>query len=182
MNKKRLIGIGLLALVTACGGGDDFSTLSGNAPLVIGHRGSAGSLPEHTLEGYTLAIQQGADYIEPDLVLTSDSVLIARHEPMLDGTTDVAAKFPASRKRTRLVDGVSTTAYFANDFTLAEIKTLGAVQAGAARPQQFNGLYKVPTLDEVIALAKSEGAKAGRTVGIYPELGRKAASQSRDNT
>ena len=170
MNKKRLIGIGLLALVAACGGGDDFSTLSGNAPLVIGHRGSAGSLPEHTLEGYTLAIQQGADYIEPDLVLTSDSVLIARHEPMLDGTTDVATKFPASRKRTRLVDGVSTTAYFANDFTLAEIKTLGAVQAGAGRPQQFNGLYKVPTLDEIIALAKAEGAKAGRTVGIYPEI------------
>ncbi len=170
MNRKRLIGIGLIALVTACGGGDDFTTLSGNAPLVIGHRGSAGSLPEHTLEGYTLAIQQGADYIEPDLVLTSDAVLIARHEPMLDGTTDVATRFPASRKRTRLVDGVSTTAYFANDFTLAEIKTLRAVQAGAARPQQFNGLYQVPTLDEVIALAKSEGAKAGRTVGIYPEI------------
>ena len=170
MNGKRLIGIGLFALVTACGGGDDFTTLSGNAPLVIGHRGSAGSLPEHTLEGYKLAIDQGADYIEPDLVLTSDSVLIARHEPMLDGTTDVATKFPASRKRTRLVDGVSTTAYFANDFTLAEIKTLGAVQAGASRPQQFNGLYKVPTLDEIIALAKAEGAKAGRTVGIYPEI------------
>ena len=170
MNGKRLIGIGLFALVTACGGGDDFTTLSGNAPLVIGHRGSAGSLPEHTLEGYKLAIDQGADYIEPDLVLTSDSVLIARHEPMLDGTTDVATKFPASRKRTRLVDGVSTTAYFANDFTLAEIKTLGAVQAGASRPQQFNGLYKVPTLDEIIALAMAEGAKAGRTVGIYPEI------------
>ncbi len=170
MNKKLLTATALLALVAACGGGDDYATLSGNAPLVIGHRGSPGSLPEHTLEGYTLAIQQGADYVEPDLVMTSDGVLIARHEPMLDSTTDVAAKFPASRKRTRPVDGVPTTAYFANDFTLAEIKTLGAVQAGAARPQQFNGLYKVPTLDEVIALVKAEGTKAGRTVGIYPEI------------
>ena len=166
MKASRFIGIGLIALVTACGGGDDFTTLSGNAPLVIGHRGSAGSLPEHTIEGYQLAIDQGADFIEPDLVMTSDRVLIARHEPMLDGTTNVATKFPASRMRTRLLDGVSTTAYFANDFTLAEIKTLGAVQAGASRPQQFNGLYKIPTLDEIITLAKA----ASRTVGIYPEI------------
>ena len=158
--------------VSACGGSDDtrYATLSGAAPLVIGHRGASGFLPEHTLEGYKLAIEQGADYIEPDLVMTSDKQLIARHEPMLDGTTDVAAKFPANRMRTRMVDGVSTTAYFANDFTLAEIKTLGAVQARAGRPTQFNGLYKIPTLDEVIATAKTEGAKVGRTVGIYPEI------------
>ena len=103
-------------------------------------------------------------------MLTSDRQLIARHEPMLDGTTDVAVRFPASRMRTRLVDGVSTTAYFANDFTLAEIKTLGAVQARAGRPTQYNGLYKIPTLDEVISLARTEGARAGRTVGIYPEI------------
>lgn len=159
-------------LLAACGGSDDtaFATLDGKQPLVIGHRGAAGSLPEHTLEGYKLAIEQGADFIEPDLVLTKDGVLIARHEPVLDGTTDVATKFPASRKTTRNLDGVSTTAYFANDFTLAEIKTLRAVQAGAARPQQFNGLYAIPTLDEVIALAKSEGGRVGRTIGIYPEL------------
>ena len=158
--------------VSACGGSDDtrYATLSGAAPLVIGHRGASGFLPEHTLEGYKLAIEQGADYIEPDLVMTSDKQLIARHEPMLDGTTDVAAKFPANRMRTRMVDGVSTTAYFANDFTLAEIKTLGAIQARAGRPTQYNGLYKIPTLDEVIATAKTEGAKAGRTVGIYPEI------------
>jgi len=162
----------IAALVTGCGGNDDggFATLSGKAPLVIGHRGAAGFLPEHTLEGYTLAINQGADFIEPDLVMTKDKVLIARHEPMLDGTTDVATKFPASRMTTRMLDGVSATAYFANDFTLAEIKTLGAVQARAGRPTQYNGLYKVPTLDEVIALAKTEGARVGRTVGIYPEV------------
>ncbi|MBL8302129.1 MAG: glycerophosphodiester phosphodiesterase, partial [Ideonella sp.] len=154
-------------LLAACGGSDDdtFATLDGKEPLVIGHRGAPGSLPEHTLEGYKLAIEQGANFIEPDLVLTKDGVLIARHEPVLDGTTDVATRFPASRKTTRNLDGVSTTAYFANDFTLAEIKTLRAVQAGAARPQQFNGLYAIPTLDEVIALAKSEGSRVGRTIG-----------------
>jgi glycerophosphoryl diester phosphodiesterase len=158
--------------IAACGGNDDtnFATLNGKAPLVIGHRGASGFLPEHTLEGYKLAIEQGADFIEPDLVMTKDGVLIARHEPMLDGTTDVATKFPASRKATRMLDGESTTAYFANDFTLAEIKTLGAVQARAGRPTQYNGLYKVPTLDEVIALAKSEGTRVGRTIGIYPEV------------
>jgi glycerophosphoryl diester phosphodiesterase len=160
-----------LALVS-CGGDDEpsYNTLNNQAPLVIGHRGASGSLPEHTLEAYKLAIEQGADFIEPDLVLTQDGQLIARHEPVLDGTTDVASKFPASRKTTRLLDGVETTAYFANDFTLAEIKTLGALQARAARPQQFNGQYKVPTLDEVIALAKAEGTRRGRTVGIYPEI------------
>lgn len=161
-----------VALLAACGGNDDakFNTLNGQLPLVIGHRGAAGFLPEHTLEGYKLAIEQGADYIEPDLVMTKDRQLIARHEPMLDGTTDVASKFPASRKSTRNVDGVPTTAYFADDFTLAEIKTLGAVQAGASRPQQFNGQYKIPTLDEVIALAKAESTRTGRTIGIYPEI------------
>jgi glycerophosphoryl diester phosphodiesterase len=160
------------ALLAACGGSDDISytTLDGKAPLVIGHRGASGTLPEHTLESYTLAIAQGANFIEPDLVMTKDGQLIARHEPILDGTTDVATKFPASRKTTRLLDGVSTTAYFANDFTLAEIKTLGALQSNSARSQAFNGLYKVPTLDEVIALAKAEGTRLGRTIGIYPEI------------
>ena len=160
------------ALLVSCGGNDDgnFATLNGKAPLVIGHRGAAGFLPEHTIEGYTLAIAQGADFIEPDLVMTKDGVLIARHEPMLDSTTDVATRFPASRKSTRMLDGESTTAYFANDFTLAEIKTLGAVQARAGHPAQFNGLYKVPTLDEIIALAKAEGTRVGRTIGIYPEV------------
>jgi glycerophosphoryl diester phosphodiesterase len=167
-----LIASTATTFIAACGGNDDgnFATLNGKAPLVIGHRGASGFLPEHTLEGYKLAIEQGADFIEPDLVMTKDGVLIARHEPMLDGTTNVATVFPASRKSTRMLDGESTTAYFANDFTLAEIKTLGAVQARAGRPAQFNGLYKVPTLDEVIDLAKAESTRVGRTIGIYPEV------------
>jgi glycerophosphoryl diester phosphodiesterase len=165
--------LALALLMSACGGDDDapsYNTLSGSLPLVIGHRGASGELPEHTLESYKRATEQGADFIEPDLVMTKDGQMIARHEPVLDGTTDVATKFPASRKTTRMLDGVSTTAYFANDFTLAEIKTLGAVQSRADRPQQFNGQYKVPTLEEVIALAKAEGARLGRTIGIYPEI------------
>lgn len=174
MKLKSLVPLLSLALLQACGGDDDnnpaFNTLSGSAPLVIGHRGSSGTLPEHTLESYKAAIEQGADYIEPDLVLTKDGVMIARHEPMLDGTTDVATKFPESRKSTRNVDGVPTTAYFASDFTLAEIRTLRAVQARANRSQAYNSLFGIPTLDEVIALAKSEGTRLGRSVGIYPEI------------
>ena len=147
-----------------------FPTLNGQKPIIIGHRGASGYLPEHTLEGYKLAIQLGADFIEPDLVMTKDGVFIARHEPMLGGTTDVASKFGASRMSTRLVDGVSVTDYFASDFTLAEIKTLRAIQPNAGRSQAYNGLYQIPTLAEIISLAKTEGAAAGRVVGIYPEV------------
>ena len=96
--------------------------------------------------------------------------MIARHEPMLDDTTDVATQFDASRKTTKLVDGVSTTAYFASDFTLAEIRTLRAKQSRSTRSSAFDGLYEIPTLAEVIALAQTEGAKVGRSVGIYPEI------------
>ncbi len=176
MRIKHLLAISTLALLQACGGGDDtpttpaYKTLSGAAPLVIGHRGASGELPEHTLASYERAIARGADFIEPDLVLTSDGVMIARHEPVLDDTTDVAAKFPASRKTTKLLDGVSTTAYFASDFTLAEIKSLRAKQSRAGRSTAFDGLYDIPTLAEVINVAITRGAAVGRTVGIYPEI------------
>lgn len=139
-------------------------------PLVIGHRGAHGYLPAHTLEGYALAIELGADYIEPDLVATKDGHLIASHEPNLIGTTDVASRPEfASRRRTAVVDGVAEAGFFASDFTLAEIKTLRRVQDFAERPQQFNGKFQVPTLEEVIALAKRKSAEKGRTIGIYPE-------------
>ena len=147
-----------------------YNTLDGSAPLVIGHRGASGYLPEHTLEGYKKAIQMGANFIEPDLVMTKDGVLIARHEPVLDGTTDVAIKFGADRKTTRKLDGVPTTAYFASDFTLAEIKTLRAIQPNGGRDQSLNGQFQIPTLDEVIALAKDPNVNGGRTIGIYPEV------------
>lgn len=140
-------------------------------PIVIGHRGASGYRPEHTIEGYTLAIEMGADYIEPDLVLTKDGHMIVRHEPMIGGTTDVAShpEF-ADRKTKRMVDGVEYNDWFATDFTLAEIKTLHAIQARANRDQQYNGLFDIPTLNEVIALAKSKSKETGRTIGIYPEI------------
>ena len=140
------------------------------SPLVIGHRGAAGYLPEHTLEGYALAIELGADFIEPDLVATSDGHLIARHEPNIINTTNVAdhGEF-ISRLKTVLVDGAAETGYFAFDFTLAEIKTLRAKQAFAERPQQFNGKFEIPTFDEVIELAKRKGKEVGRVIGVYPE-------------
>ena len=145
-------------------------TLNGQKPLVVGHRGASGYLPEHTLEAYRLAIAQGADFIEPDLVATKDGVLIARHEPMLGGTTDVSTRAEfAARKTVRKVDGVDTNDWFAGDFTLAEIKTLRARQAMADRDQSHNGKYAIPTLQEVIDLAKAESARIGRTIGIYPE-------------
>ena len=139
-------------------------------PLVIGHRGASGYLPEHTLAAYNLAIELGADYIEPDLVMTRDGHLIARHEPNMIATTDVKDRPEfASRKRIAVVDGVAEEGWFASDFTLAEIKTLRAVQAFAERPQQFNGLFRIPTLEEIIALAKRKSKEKGRTIGIYPE-------------
>ena len=142
-----------------------------DAPLVIGHRGASGYLPEHTLEGYALAIELGADFIEPDLVATKDGHLIARHEPNISNTTDVAERPEfASRRRTGwLVDGAAEEGWFASDFTLAEIKTLRAKQAFSERPQEFNGKFEIPTFAEVIELAKRKGKEAGRVVGVYPE-------------
>jgi glycerophosphoryl diester phosphodiesterase len=144
---------------------------------VIGHRGASGYLPEHTIQSYRRAIKLGADYIEADLVATKDGVLIARHEPFI-GDTDPAtrdstnvADHPefASRETTRMLDGVATKGFWASDFTLAEIKTLRAKQTRANRPTEFDGKFKVPTLQEIINLAKRESRKHGRKIGIYPE-------------
>ena len=139
-------------------------------PLVIGHRGASGYLPEHTIPGYVLAIKRGADYIEPDLVATKDGHLIARHEPDITDTTDVAShpEF-ADRERTIDIDGAPVTGWFASDFTLAEIRTLRAIQPVPERPQQFNGRYKIPTFEEVIRTAQRWSRKTGRRIGIYPE-------------
>lgn len=145
-------------------------TLTGQPPLVVGHRGASGYLPEHTLEAYRRAIEMGVDFVEPDLVATKDGVLIARHEPMIGATTDVADRPEfAARKTTRKLDGVDTTDWFASDFTLAEIKTLRARQPMAERDQSHNGRYQIPTLQEVIDLVKAEAARTGRHIGIYPE-------------
>ena len=139
-------------------------------PLVIGHRGAAGYLPDHTLPGYALAIKLGADYIEPDLVSTKDGHLVARHEPNIKDTTDVA-QHPEfeGRKRTAVIDGFSEEGWFVSDFTLAELRTLRAKQPLPERPQRFNGKFRIPTLEEVIALTKRYSKRYHRTIGIYPE-------------
>jgi glycerophosphoryl diester phosphodiesterase len=144
--------------------------LSGAAPLVIGHRGACGYRPEHTLESYAYAIALGADFIEPDLVSTSDGVLVARHEPWLSDTTDIAkhAEF-SDRKTTRVVDGKEISDWFVSDFTLEEIKCLKAMQAFAFRDPSFNGKFEIPTLAEIIDLAKKSSVSNNRVVGIYPE-------------
>jgi glycerophosphoryl diester phosphodiesterase len=142
-------------------------------PLIIGHRGASGHRPEHTVESYRLAVELGADYIEPDLVCTRDGHLVARHENEISGTTDVA-EHPefADRRATKTVDGVTITGWFTEDLTLAELRTLRAVERiPAVRPHNtiYNGLFPVPTLQEIIDLARAESARVGRTIGVYPE-------------
>jgi len=148
-------------------------THSASAPLVIAHRGASGYAPEHTLAAYALAVLQGADYIEPDLVMTRDGQLVARHDNELGLTTDVAQRPEfAERKRTQKVDGVSLEGWFSEDFTLAELKTLRAIER---IPQQrpgntrFDGQFEIPTLQEIIDLAKSLEASQQRVIGLYPE-------------
>lgn len=143
--------------------------------LVIAHRGASGERPEHTLESYRLAIEQGADYIEPDLVMTRDGVLIARHENEIGGTTDVA-QHPefAARRRTQIIDGETMLGWFTEDFTLAEIKTLRARERlPELRPRNcaFDGRFTVPTFDEIMQLAADTNRRrAGAArIGVYPE-------------
>jgi glycerophosphoryl diester phosphodiesterase len=143
--------------------------------LVIAHRGASGERPEHTIESYRRAIEQGADYIEPDLVMTRDGVLIARHENEIGGTTDVA-QHPefAARRRTQIIDGETMTGWFTEDFTIAEIKTLRARERlPDLRPlnSAFDGRFTVPTFDEIMQLATDANRQRGGAakIGVYPE-------------
>ncbi len=142
-------------------------------PLVIAHRGASGYVPEHTLAAYALAILQGADYVEPDLVMTRDGELVARHDNELGLTTDVS-QHPefADRKRTQMVDGVELTGWFSEDFTLAELKTLRAIERiPAIRPgnARMDGSLEIPTLQEIIDLVKTMQLSERRRIGLYPE-------------
>ena len=176
-SKLRLLSFALLAsgLLLACTGmtpssGGRYPTLNGAMPLVIAHRGASGYLPEHTLEAYKKAIDMGADFVEPDLVVTKDGVLVARHEPNITATTNVESRPEfASRRTTRKVDGIDETGWFVTDFSLAELKTLRAKQAMGERDQSFNGQFEVPTFREILELLKAEKTRTGRTVGVYPE-------------
>jgi glycerophosphoryl diester phosphodiesterase len=141
--------------------------------IVIGHRGAAGYRPEHTLASYELAAQLGADFLEPDLVVTSDGVLVCRHEPQIGGTTDVAShpEF-AARKTTKMLDGVAVTGWFTEDFTLAELKTLRAVERLPQIRQHntlFDGRYEISTFQEMLDLRARLAGELHRTLGVYPE-------------
>jgi glycerophosphoryl diester phosphodiesterase len=140
--------------------------------LVIGHRGASALRPEHTLASYGKAIADGADFIEPDLVMTRDGVPVARHENEISGTTDVAqhAEF-AARKTTKTVDGEKVTGWFTEDFTLAELKTLRARERlPEFRSTAYDGQFQIPTLDEIIDFVAAESATLGRPIGIIPEI------------
>ena len=154
------------------------------APIVIGHRGASGYVPEHTLTSYFIAIQDGADYVEPDLVMTKDAVLVARHENEIGGTTNVAdhPEF-ASRRTMKVIDGTPVTGWFTEDFTLAELKTLRARERiPDTRPAntRFDGQFEIPTFEEILSLvhgveeqrdarARQLGGPMPRRIGVYPE-------------
>jgi glycerophosphoryl diester phosphodiesterase len=141
--------------------------------LVIGHRGASGYRPEHTLASYELAARMGADYLEPDLVPTKDGALVCRHEPEIGGTTDVAGRPEfAARRTTKVLDGVPVTGWFTEDFTLAELKTLRAVERLPQIRQHntlYNGRYEVPTFEEMLELRFRLSRELGRELGVYPE-------------
>ena len=144
------------------------ATPTDKSPLVVAHRGASGYRPEHTLAAYELGINQGADYIEPDLVMTSDRVLVARHENEIGGTTDVASRFP-DRRTTKVIDGERVTGFFVEDFTLAEIKQLRARERLAFRSHGYDGKFEIPTFEEILRFVAEKERAIGRRIGLYPE-------------
>lgn len=141
--------------------------------LIYGHRGAAGYLPDHTLAGYKKAIELGADFVEPDLVMTKDGVLVCRHEPNIGGTTNVALhpEF-ANRRTSKMVDGVEIkNDWFVSDFTVAELKTLRAIQPlPQDRSTQYDGQFQIPTFEEMVITVQAENQRLGKQVGIIPEI------------
>ena len=178
MIKKTLLMTSLVALLTACN--DDDNDIFVVTPeykepkiIVVGHRGASALRPEHTLASYQKAIDDGADFIEPDLVSTKDGVLVARHENEIGGTTNVSvlSQF-ADRKKTKIIDGTSLTGWFTEDFTLSELNQIKARERiPALRPDnvQYNDQFNIPTLEQIIELAENHYKKTGKVVGLYIE-------------
>lgn len=158
----------IAAAVFAVCFGADTSTVFADQPIVIAHRGASGYRPEHTLGAYELAVQQGADYVEPDLVVTKDGHFVARHDVYLSTTTDVAER-PEFADRKRTIQGKAD--WFVFDFTLAELKTLRTIQPRTSRGQQFDGQETIPTLGEIVELVKGRTVN-GKQVGLHIELKR----------
>ncbi|MBL0769934.1 glycerophosphodiester phosphodiesterase [Sphingopyxis sp. DHUNG17] len=164
----------LALLLAACAADDEMATqptLDGKAAIVIAHRGASGERPEHTLAAYKLAIEQGADFIEPDLVLTRDGVLVARHENEISETTDVADRPEfAARRATKTIDGREVSGWFTEDFTLAELKTLRAKERlPQLRSTDSDGAFDVPTFEEILAFLAEANMGRETPVGVYPE-------------
>jgi glycerophosphoryl diester phosphodiesterase len=180
MSRTRITGIVLsvaaavaVTAIPAASAPQAEQTQGLNQPVVIGHRGASGYRPEHTLASYELAARMGADYVEPDLVSTKDGVLVARHEPEIGGTTDVS-QHPEfkDRKTTKMLDGVAVTGWFTTDFTLAELKTLRAVERLPSVRQRntvYDHRYQIPTFQEIIDLVHRLDRELHRDIGIYPE-------------
>lgn len=171
----RSLGLAAILCLSACGPApehDRNGTLIARRPLVIAHRGASALLPEHTLAAYRKAIEDGADFVEPDLVMTRDGVLVARHDNALGGTTDVAnhAEF-SSRRTTRTIDGDAQTDWFVEDFSLDELRRLRARERlPAMRGTTHDGRHGVPTFAEIVALVEHEAQARGRTIGLIPEI------------
>ncbi len=174
LNRRETLAIGGAALAVSATRGIAATAEPRPNPLVFAHRGCSALRPEHTLASYAKAIADGADYIEPDLVATKDGVLVVRHENEIGGTSDVAGRPEfAGRKTTKTIDGQKLTGWFTEDFTLAEIKTLRAIERlGAVRPvsQQYDRQFQILTFDEVIDFTAAEAAARGRIIGLVPEL------------
>ncbi len=171
---RTVLALSLLFVTSACAtSGAEEAEMANTKPIIIAHRGASGERPEHTIAAYTLAIEQGADYIEPDLVLTKDGVLVARHENAISETTDVASRAEfADRKTTKTIDGHKVTDWFTEDFNLAELKTLRAKERLPmlrSANTAFDGQFEVPTFEEIIQLAQAKSKETGRVIGIYPE-------------
>lgn len=177
---KRIVLLAGL-IVSGCQGGSSvdvkYCTLSGAKPLIIAHRGASGLRPEHTLAAFQLAIDMGADYIEPDLVITKDGHLIVRHDRYLSTTTNIS-DLPEFADRKTKKTGLDREDWFAEDFTLAEIKTLKARQPRQGRLKRFDDSYDIPTLDEVLELAQKWSEKHGKRIGVYPETKHPAAHEA----
>ncbi len=177
LRRRHLIALAASVPASLCvaraQSGWPYPTLTGAPPLVIAHRGASGERPEHTLAGYERAIDQGADFIEPDLVSTRDGVLVARHDVELSLTTDVASRPAfAARRRTQTVDGKPETGWFVEDFTWDELQTLRARERWPQwRPGSaaFDGHFGIPSLAQVIALLRRKETETGRPIGLYPE-------------
>lgn len=185
LKKYGISLFGLFSLMSACSvvektpqrAGPHWNTLDGGPPIIIAHRGASGYLPEHTLAAYELAIDMGAEFIEPDLVITKDGALVVRHDRYLSDSTNIA-DHPEFAGRKIVKAGHDRADWFVEDFTLAEIKTLRAKQVNLGRPTDFDGLYEIPTFEEVLELVARRSQDEGRRIGIYPETKQPAALEA----